>query len=200
MPDQPTGGGRPTGPKASGSLLTRKLGPLPVWVYALLILVGAWVYAKYRNKQQAASTSTDTSGTDTSAPEGQAVAPQFVIENNMPATTIGSANQPVPSTPPPQPPTVTPPGKGTKPPTGGGKPPAKPPTKKPGSSGKPPIKYRVVHGDTLTSIAQSHGVTEAELWAFNTDPKNRSASSIATLKRRGQNTIFAGEEILIPQK
>lgn len=198
--------------QAQTSLLTSKWGPLPVWGWSLIGLAVAWIYAKWRASQQ------DKANQDTATPadtgmgtdQTQAVAPQFVIENNLPSESspvTAPATPPVQSTPPgtsSHPPVVVPPGRGTPIPAPAptGKPagvtatPIKAPTpvKK-----KPPIQYRVKPGDTLSSIAARYHTTWQKLWAFNTTPGNRPAATIATLKKRGPNLIEPNELILIPQ-
>lgn len=203
--------------QAQASLLTSKWGPLPVWAWSLIGLGVAWVYAKWRASQQDKAQANQDTATDADTGMGtdqtQAVAPQFVIENNLPPT-VPSESSPVttPTTPPVQ---STPPGTGSHPPvvtpppkTGsgstGGKTPApakKPPVtvKKPTPAKKPPLQYKVVHGDTLSSIAARYHTTAAKLFAYNTTPGNRPAATIATLKKRGPNLLYAGETILIPQ-
>lgn len=180
---------------AKRNILLTKWGPMPVWLWAGIGLVIAWVFAKYRDtKAKAADTGPDVA--DTTSPgayqEGQQVAPQFIIENNLPPSPGGSPQDPVKQAPPDTTPVITPPDTGTKPPVVV-KPPAKPPAK------KPPIQYKVVHNDTLSAIAKKYHTTVAALWAFNTTPGNRPAATIATLKSRGQNLLYAGETILIPQ-
>jgi nucleoid-associated protein YgaU len=69
----------------------------------------------------------------------------------------------------------------------------------PAPAKKAPAKYKVVAGDTLTSIAARHKTTAAALYTYNTTPGVRSAADIATIKRRGPDLIYPGETILIPQ-
>jgi cytoskeletal protein RodZ len=185
-------------PGAQHTLLTSKWGPLPVWAWALAGLAAAWLYAKWRSNQAATA---DTTTADTSGDaQSQDVAPQFIIENNLPPTSTPSA--PVSTTP--APPVVTPPGTTPSPPTNvrpigpqGGPVFTKP---APSPAKKQPIAYKVVHGDSLSKIAAKYHVPGGReaLWKYNTTPGNRPASSIATLKKRGPNLLFAGETILIP--
>ncbi len=182
---------------ASGerNLLTSKWGPAPVWVWAMGGLVVAWLVAKWRDskssKQQAAQADT----ADTA--ESEQVAPQFIIENNMPAGVGAPTTPSAPITVPPgPPPTTTPPGTTPNPPTTTT---PKPPPKKPPAK-KPPVQYKVKHGDTLTAIAKRYGTTWQALWTYNTTAGNRPADTIKTLKSRGPNLLYAGETILIPQK
>jgi LysM repeat protein len=186
------------------NLIMRKYGPLPGWAWATLLLAAAWAYAKYRSSKTSSTSSTDstdTTGTSDDSSETDAVAPQFVIENNLPAGGGASAPiAPVTSTPTP---VVTPPGTTTAPPVSG----TNPVVAKPGPitvapskpAAKKPISYKVVHGDTLTSIAKKYHTTAAALYTYNTTAGVRPAATIATLKKRGPNLIVAGETILIPQ-
>lgn len=185
-------------PVSSGehNLLTSKVGKIPVWVLALGGLVLAWLYAKWRDTKAAAAAANTEQVATADAAQGQDVAPQFIIENNMPPD-VGAPSQPsAPVTPTNPPPVITPPGKGPNPPTT--KPPVKTPNP-PKKTAKKPIVYRVQHGDTLDSIAKKHHTTWQALWKYNTTPGNRPASTIATLKKRGPSLLYAGEEIDIPQ-
>lgn len=189
-----------------GNLLTQKWGPVPVWVYALGGLLAAWAFAYFRNLKQAAAANTaqqqpDVANATDGADEGQAVAPQFIIENNLPQTP--SAPVPPPTAPPPAvtPPSTTPtPPVVSKPtPSSPSTPSTPPPKTVTPPAKKAPIQYKVKSGDTLSTIAAKYHTTADALWAYNTTPGNRPASTIATLKARGKDLIFANETILIPQ-
>lgn len=200
------------------NLLTSKWGPLPVWAWGAILLGLAWAYAKYKSSKATAATdtsATDTTGTSDSSSETDATAPQFIIENNMPgggtATTSGASapvttpTQPLPVTTPPTL-TAAPPAKVSAP-VAVVKPPAKPAPvkatpKKPApvkAPAKKPIAYKVVHGDNLSTIAAKYHTTAAKLFTYNTTPGVRPAATIAELKKRGPNLIYAGETIYIPQ-
>lgn len=189
---------------AQSNLLQSKWGPLPVWGWALIALGLAWAYAKYRaSKSDQAAAGDTTASTGTAADETQAVAPQFVIENNLPATPAGPTTPPPssPVTTPTTPPvTTTPPGTGSHPPVVS-KPAPKPVSTTKTPAKKPPIQYKVVAGDSLSSIAAKYKVKGGwqELWTYNTTAGNRPAATIATLKKRGPNSLVRGETILIPQ-
>lgn len=189
--------------QAEGNFITQKWGPVPVWVWALGGLVLAWAFAKYRDLKSAAAAATPAAAPGTTASaESQQVAPQFLIENNLPPEGPVNVTVPItgipstPVTPPvtPEPPVVTPPTTTPQPPTTN-KPPPPPP--KPGP--KAPLEYKVVHGDTLSSIAARHHTTWQKLFTYNTTPGVRPAKTIQTLKQRGPNLLYAGETILIPQ-
>lgn len=181
------------------SLLTSKWGPLPVWLWGAIGLVVAWIIAKWRSSQadKAAAQKADTADLADTA-ESERVAPQFIIENNMPAGVGAPTTPQAPVTPVPPTPVVTPPGKSPSPPIPNPPwvkhPPGKKPTK------KPPREYTVKHGDTLSAIAKRYGTTWQSLWTYNTTPGNRPADTIKTLKERGPHLLYAGEKILIPNK
>lgn len=186
-------------PAPSRNFLTQKWGPFPVWLYGAAGLIAAWLVAKWRSSQAQKNTQAQANTADLQdTAETQQVAPQFIIENNMPAGVGAPTTPSAPvTTPPGPPPVVTPPGKVPNPPTT--TPPKKPPAKKPPAK-KAPLEYKVKHNDTLSAIAKAHHTTWQELWTYNTTPGNRPANTIKTLKERGPNQIYAGETILIPQK
>lgn len=190
-------------PAPSGNLLTRKWGPVQVWVWGVGGLVVAWLIAKWQANKSGNASKTDATEADTAdTAQSEQVAPQFIIENNMPATPVGVGAPPTPSTPVPPtttPPVVTPPSTTPNPPaTTPPKPPAKPPAKP--AKPKAPLTYTVKHGDTLSAIAKKYGTTWQALWTYNTTAGNRPADTIKTLKARGPNLLYAGEKILVPQK
>lgn len=181
----------------SGSLLTTKWFHLPVWLWAIIGLGVAWGIAKWRASKATAATSSADPGTATvgaNSSESQDTAPEFIIENNMPAT-VGTPSAPVTTPTAPAAPVVTPPTTKPTPPVVA-KPTPAPVTTKP----KPPIKYVVKSGDNLTTIAKKYGTTAAALFTYNTTPGVRPAATIATLKKRGPSLLYSGETILIPQK
>lgn len=199
--------------EGGAGVLTSKLGPAPVWVWGGGSLLVLWIVAKYRDMKKAAAGNDQPQTADATgdyAAEGQAVAPQFIIENNMPqdydpapSTTPGPPSQPSKPVKTPQPPPVGvhPPGVTPHPPVTS-KP--APPTSKPTS--KPPIQYKVKTGDNLSKIAAKYTnpktgkkFTADELFAYNTTPGVRPAATITTLKKRGKNLLYGGETILIPQ-
>ncbi len=201
--------------EAQSNLLQSKWGPLPVWVWALIGLALAWAYSKYKAKTTAAAAASATDSTNTATSDGQAVAPQFIIENQLPQVTGGGAPGSTPITTPTAPTApgtiITSPGTITMPPTTGStapppesvssspSPAKKPTTTAPTAAKKAPIEYKVVSGDTLAAIAAKYHTSAADLWTYNTTPGVRPASTIATLKSRGEDLLYAGETILIPQ-
>jgi hypothetical protein len=170
-----------------------------------------FAYSRYKASKAAAANATSTTGA-AAAGEPAGTAPDFIIENNIPSYNGHSA--PVP-TPVAAPPAVTPPGTSPTPPVntppisglplpvtpapGPIKPVTTPPAPLPAPAKKAPISYKVISGDTLSSIAAKYHTTAAALYTYNTTPGVRPAATIATLKQRGPNLIYSGETILIPQ-
>ena len=180
------------------NLLMTKWGPLPGWAWGGIALVLAWIYAKWRSSKSTPATTADTTGTGDSSSETDAVAPQFIIENNIPGG--GAPSAPVTAPAAPSGPVVTPPTTTPAPPTTVKPPTANPPkTPVKAPTKKAPIQYKVKSGDNLTTIAAKYHTTAAALWKYNTTAGNRPAATIATLKSRGENLLYAGETILIPQ-
>jgi LysM repeat protein len=187
------------------SMITYKVGgKVPVWVIALGLLVLAWLYAKWRSDK---ASSSDSSKADTADATGSDSPSRSRWPRSSSSRTTCRRAWAPPTTPsapvtvPPAPPPVTTlPGTIPNPPTTTPTKPVTPPktTRKPAA--KPPIKYVVKHGDTLSAIAKKYKTTTAALWTYNTTPGNRPAATIKTLKARGQNLLYAGETILIPQK
>lgn len=184
------------------NMITYKVGgKVPVWVIMIGLLILAWLYAKWRSDKASSSSTSkaDTADATGSDSESEQVAPQFIIENNMPAGVGAPTTPSAPVTVPPAPPPVTTlPGTTPNPPVITPTKPVTPPKTSPAK--KAPVKYIVKHGDTLSAIAKKYKTTTAALWTYNTTPGNRPAATIKTLKARTPNLIYAGETILIPQK
>lgn len=105
-------------------------------------------------------------------------------------TKFGSPPYPV-NVPPPTnvPGPVTP----TDPPTDPGPTTPKPPTNK-----VPPHHVvKAVRGDSISKIAAKYGKDWKTVWNFNL--KYRSAATVAVMKARGPNLIFAGTTIWVPK-
>lgn len=187
------------------STLKQKAGPLPIWAWAGLGTIALALYLM-RKKSKAASDTTGAAANQTNSDLGSAaeLANMFEVAGLMPYQGGNVyVNTTVSGPPPSSSGTPTGNGHGTPTPTPTPSPVTRPaPTTGPivGPAAKPQAIYRVKTGDTLTSIARKYGVSEANLWAYNLTPGVRSAQAIATLKSRGQNKIFANEEIDVPQK
>jgi LysM repeat protein len=179
------------------STLKGKLGPLPIYVWALLGTAGLALFLINRKNKAAATDSTTAAADQSNSDLGSAaeLANFFNVAGLMPYqggdvyVNTTQTNNPPPdntTTPPPVDSHPTPPGQ------------VIPPPKVTAPSTKPRAIYRVKPGENLTEIAKKYGISEAELWKYNIDPKVRTASAIKTLKSRGQNLIYSNEAIYIP--
>ena len=186
---------------SGGHGATRKLGPLPVWAWALIAGAGVGVIWFLRRGSSAAAAPTTAadptqeSGTDNSGAgmgDSQFNALWGALQTIQGELSKEDEGAPVtgPTTP------VTPPPKNGNP----NPPPARTPTPKP----IPKPKYSSITvtlgpGMTLSSVAKSYGQTAAALWAYNITPGVRSDGSEATLKSRGINNGFRqGSTIYVP--
>lgn len=179
--------------------LKGKLGPLPTWLWAVLGTAALALFLINRKSKAAASDSTTAAADQSNSDLGSAaeLANFFNVAGLMPYqggdvyVNTTQTNNPPPdntTTPPPVSSHPTPPGQVIPPPK----------VTPPKSTTKPRAIYKVKPGDNLTSIAKKYGISEAELWKYNIDPKVRTASAIKTLKSRGQNLIYSNESIYIP--
>jgi len=140
--------------RAGGNVFTHRIGPLPMWIWVVIIggVIVAWSLFKSRTSANAASQDTGTSAADV---------PQFV---NQTYTTVQAPNvqegqeppePPEPTGPPMHPPVWRPPA-------------PKPPAPRPSGPrpAQPPIfnaTYVVRQGDTLNSVAARFRITRVEL-------------------------------------
>lgn len=196
--------------------LKSKLGPLPVWGWAILgtAALALWIS---RHKGQSAADKAAANQTNTDLGTASSLANFFDVAGIMPYSggdvyvtqTVNSGpSQPVVNKPGGGPLPV-PPGRGVKPPK-----PTKPTpanTANPKSSAPPkPLQVKIntkdsaKWNDTLSGIASHYGMTWQQLFAFNTATgakgANRSASTIAKLKRRGPDLVYNGTTFYVPKK
>jgi LysM repeat protein len=145
----PSGGG--------GNVLTHKLGPLPTWVWIVVIGLAIIAWSWWKNKSASAASSANTAASST--PDDQV--PQFV---NQTYTTVTPPSVNVTDTQPAATTTTTAPP--------GGHPPTPTPVKttapKPVAPrpAQPPIfnkTYVVKKGETLNSIAKQLGISRVDL-------------------------------------
>lgn len=181
--------------------LKQKLGPLPVWAWAGLGTILLAVYLMRKNAKANAQTQAAADQTNSNLGSAAELANMFEVAGLMPYqggdvyvnTTVTSPNPPSGSAPSSKPPS-TGPGVTVKP----------PPNVHPVGSGhpsgnvKPRAVYTVKRGDNLTAIAKKYGTTADVLYKYNTTAGVRPASTIATLKKRGKNLLYANEKIYIP--
>jgi LysM repeat protein len=150
-----------------GGVLTRRVGPLALWVWLVIITAAGLGYYLWKGKSSSTAAGADTSGTGSETSSSDV--PDYVSQTTINLTEPAEPEQPGSpgntGTPPPPPPP-----KGTKPPvkkpTAPGK--KQPPVKKPATTtGKqPPIfsnSYTVKAGDTLDKLAAKFKVTRVEL-------------------------------------
>jgi len=185
----PSSGGGPL----SGSLLTKKTGPLANWIWMMIILLVALVYAMWK-KNRAAATPDAPAVDDTL--DNQTPPPVFILpQNPQPTVPITIVNNPT------TPPTAPPSGTGTTPTT---------PPPKPGPPAKPKAddhwvvtvsKYTTKNppwNSTVWGIAQHSGYGSASNnWAsIWKDPRN--AGLVA--KRKTPGNIQPGDKIYVKKK
>jgi LysM repeat protein len=152
-----------TGGGGLGGTLGRKLGPLPVWAW-LLILTGLAVgYWLLKGKGSSSSSSTGTDTGTTPAGDVPDYVSQTTVNVSTPAepgqtgTGSGATSAPPATTTAGKPPVSTTPVKATPAP----KAPAAKTTSK-----QPPVlskKYTVKAGDTLDSLAKKFGISRVDL-------------------------------------
>ena len=184
-----------------GSILTRKTGPLPNWVWMALLLLVALIYSFWqRNREESVPLEEDNGPSVETVPGDQTPPPVFILPQAPQPTVPVNVNitNPAPVTPPTAPPAA---GKPTpappKPPT-----PAKPPA-------KPATQYATVTvakytsknapwNSTMWGIAKQYGYgAAAGNWkAIWNDPKNASLRS----KRKAPEKIQPGDKVYVPKR
>lgn len=197
-----------------GGGLNHKLGPLPVWLWAVLAgagLGGIW-FLRSRNSAaaqpaNAADATADDTNRTTIVPSIDAGLSESQWQQLMNAIRglygQNSAPPPPDDTPPPDhinngiPPAVpggsihvTPPA--TSPTTGGSN------TSAPS---KTPVFITVPQGSgwSWSSIAAQYGHSWQDLWAYNLTPGIRPAATEAQLKSEGVNhSLFGGTKVAVP--
>jgi hypothetical protein len=190
MAEEPTGG-------QGGSILTRKTGPLPNWVYMALLLLVALMYSMWRRNKDQANAVEEGPGEDVDyVPGDQTPPPVFILPQNPQPTVPVNVVVNNPGTTPSAPPA-------------GGKPPVTTPKPKPSAPTKPAVAYDKVTVATYTSknapwnstlwgIAKhagygSQGGNWHSIW---NDPKNA-----ALKKKRGKpENIRKGDVIYVRRK
>lgn len=68
-------------PAGGGSLLTRKLGPLPTWGWLVIVTAAGIGFYLYQKHKQASAAQNSNSGGGPSPTVGEAFVPEFVINN-----------------------------------------------------------------------------------------------------------------------
>jgi LysM repeat protein len=186
------------------NVFTRKIGPLPMWLWVVIIAVPLLVYSLYKQKKSA--TTPSTTGTGTASTTSASQVPQFVNQTYTtvipPAAPTAAAvpgptgpvgdhththdhdiHPAVPSPAPPQTPTPAPapPAPGPAP-----APPATPPAPAPVAQyfTVQPWSSANVRNSTVDGIAAQFGLSESQLLAMNPGITN-------------PNLIYAGQQIRV---
>lgn len=188
-PDESTGG---------GSILTRKTGPLPNWVWMALLLLLALGYSVWQRNRSA--NTVEEGPSPEYVPGDQTPPPVFILpQNPQPTVPVNvEVNVPnTPSTPPTAPPAAT-------------KPPVTQPTPKPTAPPKPtePTHFKVTiakytsknppWNSTLWGIAKNYGLGSAgnnylSIW---NDPRNAALKA----KRKDPKKIQPGDVVWIKRR
>lgn len=186
----------------SGSILTRKTGPLPNWVYMALLLLLALMYAMWKRNRAGADVNAVEEGPseDTGLPGDQTPPPVFILPQNPQPTVPVNVVVNNPGTPPSAPPT------GTRPPV---QLPPRKPNPKPSAPHKPAVAYQQVKvvkytsknppaNSTLWGIAKANGYGAGKTnWtSIWNDPKNAALKS----KRKDPTKIQPGDIVYVRKK
>lgn len=187
---------------SGGSILTRKTGPMPNWVWMALILLLALGFSMWqRNKASTEPDAAVDTSTETTSLDNQTPPPVFILPQNpqptVPVNVTITNPAPTPATPPAAPPVAV-------------KPAPTSPAPKPAAPAKPaPAQYATVTvskyttknppwNSTLWGIAKhyGYGAANTNFNAIWNDPKNA-----ALKKKRGQPTkIQPGDKIYVKLK
>lgn len=198
-----------------GGGLTHKLGPLPMWGWALVLggAVGIVAFLRRRNSSGSGSDTTDTSaqtGTDqvptTIVPYNQGLSEaqwqqlMAAIRGLYGQPSDGGDDTPPPDTqtdlPAPKTPgssiTYTPPSTSTA---------TSPPKASTGTGTVHPLFITVPSGSgwSWSSIAAQYGHSWQDLWNYNLSPGVRPAETQAKLRSEGaSHSLFGGTKVAIP--
>lgn len=144
--------------RSSGGGIGRKIGPLPLWGWAVIVGVLVLVYAYYKKSK---STTAAASTTAANSPGGvdASLVPQFINQTYDNSTPPPAPNITVTNNIPPAPPDVETPPPTLTPPT------PKPPTPRTVTPFEPIFnsKYTVKKGQTLQQVATQFGITREQL-------------------------------------
>lgn len=181
----------------AGSILTKKTGPLPNWVWMAILLLVALIYSLWKRNQAGAEPVED--GPEVSdVPGDQTPPPVFILpQNPQPAVNVTVNNPTTPDTAPPV---------GNKPPVTNPPPGAKPPAYTTGPNGSHFVvtvgKFTTKNppwNSTLSGIAgHTWGSKNASQWSkIWNDPVNAKLKAA----RGGDPTkIRAGDKIYVRKK
>lgn len=141
---------------SSGSILTRKTGPLPNWVYMALLLLVALMYSLWKRNRSGADVNAVEEGPseESGLPGDQTPPPVFILPQNPQPTVPVNVVVNNPATPPTAPPT------GTRPPV---QLPPRSPQPKPSAPAKPAVAYDKV---TVTAYTSKNPAWNSTLWGI----------------------------------
>lgn len=184
---QPTGG--------IGGLVSRRLGPLPVWAWFIIFVLVVVGFIWWRRR----SNNNPTTQGISSAQQGALSTGQGPLLYQNPSDVFVNIQQPG-DTGPPGP--AGPPGTPGAP----GAPAPPPPASTPNPSPAPPpppqqtsITYSVKSGDTLNAIAAKFGKTWAQVFYPNQSTLDAVAKQHGFSSSNNGWWIFPGEQLVIPQ-
>lgn len=184
-------------PFAPNSIIWEKKGPLPVWAWALLVLLLALGWSVWRRNRTEGEAANVVTGSDEPLPGDQSGPPVFIVPPaTPPAINVPITVQPAPVTVP-----AAPPGGGSAPPSTG--PITKPPTPKPA-----PPKGGYV---TTTTYPDRTAPKESTLWdiAYTWLPQgasqwgmiwNHPLNKDLKKKRGAPEKIRPGDRWFVPNK
>lgn len=188
--------GEDQGTAGGGSILTRKTGPLPNWVWMALLLLLALIYSFWqRNRSDQVPVEEDNGPTVETVPGDQTPPPVFILpQAPQPSVTVPvTVNTPAPAPPAAGRPTPAP----ATPPK-----PAAPPA-------KPAVTYQTVSvakytsknppwNSTIWGIAKQYGYgSAANNWSsIWNDPKNAALKA----RRKDPKKIQPGDKIYVRKR
>lgn len=162
-------------------LLTRRIGPLPFWVWFVVFVLAGALFLHWRKGKSSSSSNVEDAPNLTDQPS-----------TLVPYTTdiFVNVQQPAQPTPPAQ--------TGTKIPIpkDSGLPRWPSPTKPPPRQTS--ITYKVLGGDTLSRIAARYHTTANALYAANKSLIEAQARQHGFSSSQGGHWIFPGERLIIP--
>jgi LysM repeat protein len=155
-------------------LLTRRIGPAPVWVYFIIFVLATAVFLRWRQTKKTGAAAVDAGSNPGITSEANLTPAPFYndIFINVQQPVVGGSTTPTP-TPTPVPT------------------PAPPPRVK-------SITYQVHSGDTLSAIAAKYHTTVSKIYTLNKSLIESVAHQHGLSSSGGGHWIWSGERLLIP--
>lgn len=170
-----------------GGFFTRKLGPLPMWLWLLLVVGAVFLYMKFKGGSSSNSTAQDNNPGVTTTPNLYTPFPNDIFVNVQQPTAPGPQGPPGPSGPqgPMGPPSPVPAGTVI--------------ANTPSVPGRQQsITYPVVSGDSLTRIAKKFGISTTALYTANKAQIEAVAHQHGYKSSANGKWIFPQEQLVIP--